>query len=323
MCHELGPVGAVRVEDVDPPTHGPGQVIVDVEAAGVSFVDALLVGGRYQFPIPVPFVPGGEVAGRVSAVGAGVDGVRVGDYVVGQPMSGGFAEQIVLASSLVAPLPDVISAPVAATMLQSYCTAVYELTRRDPVRAGETVLVLGAGGGVGLAAVDVATRLGATVIAAASTPEKRAAALDAGAAHTIDTVSEDLKVRARELSGGGVNVVVDPVGGELAEPALRALAFAGRYHVVGFAAGAIPRIPLNLVLLNSRTMVGVELAGVLPREPGLAAQLRQEVIDGVAGGRYRPVVPGTLPLSSAGAALEALLERRVTGKLALLTGPAP
>jgi NADPH:quinone reductase len=323
VCHELGPVGAVQVEDVEAPTHGPGQVIVDVEAAGVSFVDALLVGGRYQFPIPVPFVPGGEVAGRISAVGAGVDGVRVGDFVVAQPMSGGFAERIVLSSSLVASLPEGISAPVAATMLQSYCTAVYELTRRDPVKAGETVLVLGAGGGVGLATIDVAAGLGATVIAAASTPEKRAAALDAGAVAVIDTTSEDLKVRARELSGGGVNVVVDPVGGELAEPALRALGFGGRYHVVGFAAGVIPRIPLNLVLLNSRTVVGVELGGVLPHEPELAAQLRREVISGVADGRYRPVVPATLPLSSAGAALEALLERRVTGKLALVMGSVP
>jgi NADPH2:quinone reductase len=315
-------VGALQVEDVEVPTPGPGQVMVAVEAAGVTFVDALLVAGRYQFPIPVPFVPGGEVAGRISAVGAGVPGWRVGDRVVGQPRSGGFAEQVVVASSQVAALPEGVSAPVAATMLQSYLTAVYELTRRDPVRAGEKVLVLGAGGGVGLAVVDVATSLGATVIAAASTAEKRDAATRAGARAVIDTTSEDLKVRARELSGGGVDVVVDPVGGEMAEPALRALSFGGRYHVVGFAAGSIPRIPLNLVLLNSRTIFGVELGGVLPREPELAEQLRAEVISGVAAGRYRPVVPATLPLSSAGAALEALLGRRVTGKLALVTGGA-
>ena len=320
VCAQLGPVTDLTVEDLEEPVPGPGEVAVAVDAAGVTYVDALLVGGRYQFPIPVPFVPGGEVAGRVVALGSGVEGLSPGDRVVGQGRVGGFAEVMVLERHQVWPLPDSIDAATAATVLQAYSTAVYELTRRDPVRSGEKVLVLGAGGGVGLAAVDVATGLGATVIAAASSPDKRAAATAAGAVATIDTLSEDLKIRARELSGGGVDVVVDPVGGDLAEPALRALAFGGRYHVVGFAGGAIPRIPLNLVLLNSRTVVGVELGGALPRDPQLGPAVTDEVLAGIAEGRYHPVTPTVLRLEAAGQALDDLLNRRVTGKLALAPG---
>ena len=222
-----------------------------------------------------------------------------------------------LPATAVTPLPAGVAAAVGATILQSYSTAVYALTVRSPVVAGETVLVLGAGGGVGLAAVDVARTLGARVIAAASSADKREAARSAGASETIDTLTEDVKTRARALSGGGVDIVVDPVGGDLAEPALRALRFGGRYLVVGFAGGAIPHIPLNLVLLNSRTVLGVELGGVLPRDPATGARITQEVLDGVCTGRFHPVNPVVLPLDRAGDALGSLLGRRVTGKLAL------
>ena len=323
VCQQLGAVTDLTVEDVDEPVPGPGQVLVAVRAAGVTYVDALLVGGRYQFPVPVPFVPGGEVAGQVAALGEGVTGLAVGDRVVAQARTGGFAEAMVADGSQVWPLPDSVSDGVGATVLQSYTTAVYELTRRDPVKEGEQVLVLGAGGGVGLAAIDVATALGARVIAAASSPEKRAAAAAAGAVATVDSLHDDVKVRVRELSGGGVDVVVDPVGGDLAEPALRALAFGGRYHVVGFAGGPIPRIPLNLVLLNSRTIVGVELGGMLPRSPGLGDTIVNEVLAGVAAGRYRPTEPAMMPLRDAGAALDGLLNRRVTGKVALVPEAGP
>ncbi|MCU4183239.1 zinc-binding dehydrogenase [Acidiferrimicrobium sp. IK] len=323
VCKQLGAVADLVVEDVEDPVAGAGEVLVAVEAAGVTYVDALLVGGRYQFPVPVPFVPGAEVAGRVAALGEDVFDLAVGERVVAQARTGGFAETLVTGRGQVWRLPDGVAAGVGATVLQSYMTTVYELTRRDPLRAGEKILVLGAGGGVGLAAVDVAVGLGAQVIAAASSADKRAAAMAAGAFAAVDTLNEDLKTRVRELSGGGVDVVVDPVGGELAEPALRALAFGGRYHVVGFAGGPIPKIPLNLVLLNSRTVVGVELGGVLPRRPGLGQEITEEVLSGVADGRFHPTEPRMLPLEQAGEALDALLGRRVTGKLALAPSLAP
>ncbi|HET9691263.1 MAG TPA: zinc-binding dehydrogenase [Acidimicrobiales bacterium] len=318
VCRRLG--APPEVETVDDPTPGPGQVLVDVDAAGVTYVDALLVGGRYQFPVPTPFVPGGEVAGRVVAVGDGVSGHRIGDAVVASTTVGGFAERCVLAAGQARPLPAGLQPAVAATALQAYSTAVYALAHRDPVAAGEQVLVLGAGGGVGLAMIDVAVARGARVIAAASSAEKRAAALAMGAAVAVDTLADDLKTTVRELSGGGVDVVVDPVGGDLAEPALRTLGFGGRYLVVGFAGGPIPRIPLNLVLLNSRTVVGVEYGGALPKTPGLAAAVTGEVFDGLTAGRFHPVRPTVRPLGDAAAVLDELLDRRVVGKIALDPG---
>jgi NADPH2:quinone reductase len=207
---------------------------------------------------------------------------------------------------------------VAATVLQSYSTALYALTRRDALRAGETVLVLGAGGGVGRATVDVASSLGARVIAAASTAAKRSAATAAGAVATIDSATEDLKARARDLSGGGVDVVVDPVGGSLSEPALRALGFGGRYHVVGFAGGSIPKIPLNLVLLNSRTVIGIEWGGWVLHHPEAATEIATEILDGIVAGRLRPVTPECAALSDAPRVLSDVANRRVTGKVALL-----
>ncbi len=333
VCREAG---SVTVEETDEPVAAEGQVVVEVEAAGVTYVDALLVAGRYQFPVPTPFVPGGEVAGTVIEVGSGVEGVDVGQRVAAQTAVGGFAERVAVPVRSVVPLPPAVSSPVGATMLQAYMTAVYALTERCSIDEDELVLVLGAGGGVGLAMVDVATSLGARVIAAASTEEKRRAALRAGAVSVIDTSTEDIKVRARELAaelgrgagsagsgvpfaarGAGVDVVVDPGGGDLAEPALRSLRFGGRYLVVGFAGGAIPRLPLNLVLLNGRTLVGVELGGAVPRQAGLGARLVRAVVEGVGSGSYHPVAPEVWPLSGAGEALSGLVERRITGKVAL------
>ena len=315
VCRTLGE--APEVGEVDDPAPQAGQVLVEVEAAGVTYVDALLCAGRYQFPIPTPFVPGGEIAGRVVALGDGVTTHQVGDRVVASSFAGGFAERCAVAAQAARPLPAGIDPAVGATMLQAYSTAVYALAHRDPLAAGEQVLVLGAGGGVGLAMVDVAVARGARVIAAASSEAKRAAAVAQGAAEVVDTLGDDLKSRVRELSGGGVDVVVDPVGGELAEPALRTLGFGGRYLVVGFAGGPIPRIPLNLVLLNSRTVVGVEYGGALPKTPGLGEAVTAEVLDGVAAGRYHPVAPEVRPLDRAAATLGDLLARNVVGKVAL------
>jgi NADPH2:quinone reductase len=320
-CVELGPPEVLTVEETAPASPGPGQVAVDVEAAGVNYVDALFVSGEYQIKPPLPFVPGSEVAGVVSALGDGVEGLEIGDRVMAVPGLGGYAEQVVLGHRQVVPVPGDLDAPRAATFVQSYATAAFALTRRTTVAGGEVVLVLGAGGGVGLAATDVATALGARVIGAASNEEKRAAAVAMGAVAVIDTATEDLKARARELGGGGVDLVVDPIGGDATEPALRALRWGGRYVVIGFAAGAIPSLPLNQVLLNNRTVLGVDWGAWSMRDPAGQGRLLDELGAMVADGRIHPIAPTTYPLEDAAPALRDLLERRITGKVALVTAP--
>jgi NADPH2:quinone reductase len=320
-CVELGPPEVLTVEETAPASPGPGQVVVDVEAAGVNYVDALFVSGEYQIKPPLPFVPGSEVAGVVSALGDGVEGLEIGDRVMAVPGLGGYAEQVVLGHRQVVPVPGDLDAPRAATFVQSYATAAFALTRRTTVAGGEVVLVLGAGGGVGLAATDVATALGARVIGAASNEEKRAAAVAMGAVAVIDTATEDLKARARELGGGGVDLVVDPIGGDATEPALRALRWGGRYVVIGFAAGAIPSLPLNQVLLNNRTVLGVDWGAWSMRDPAGQGRLLDELGAMVADGRLHPIAPTTYPLEDAAPALRDLLERRITGKVALVTAP--
>ena len=330
MCRELGPVSGLVIAEVDPPVAGPGQVVVAVEAAGVNYVDALFVQGRYQIKPALPFTPGSEIAGTVTAVGDGVDRVSVGDRVVASCGLGGFAEQVSVPAASVSVLPPTLDALAAATFIQSYCTALFALTERAGVRAGEVVLVLGAGGGVGLATIDVARALGAVTIGAASTDEKRAAATAAGAGAVIDTTSESVKDRARqlavELAGElvgpnarrtGVDLVVDPVGGDLAEPALRALGEGGRYVVIGFAAGPIPSLPLNQILLRNRTVVGVDWgAWALHHGPEQQALL-DRLLALVADGALRPAQPRTYPLDDVAEALDDLLNRRVVGKIAL------
>lgn len=320
VCRQLGPPEVLVVEERGAPAPGPGQVLVEVEAVGVNYVDALFVSGEYQIKPPLPFVPGSEVAGVVRQLGEGVDAVAVGDRVMAMPGLGGYADQVVLGARQVVPVPGDLDAPRAATFIQSYATALFALTRRTSLAEGEVVLVLGAGGGVGLAAIDVATALGARAIAAASTDEKRMLATVMGAEAAIDTTYEDLKARARELGDGGVDVVVDPIGGDAAEPALRALRWGGRYVVIGFAAGSIPRIPLNQVLLNNRTIVGVDWGAWSMRDPKAQGELLDELGALVAEGRLHPVAPTTYPLERAADALRDLLERRVTGKVALVTG---
>ena len=320
VCPELGPPDVLVVEERGPLTPGPGQVLVDVEAAGVNYVDALFVAGRYQIRPPVPFVPGSEICGRVAALGEGVATPPVGARVMGMPGLGGFAEQVVLAADAVVEVPDELDATRAATFIQSWCTALFALTRRTQVEPGERVLVLGAAGGVGQATIGVAGALGAEVIAVASSPAKRAAALAAGAAAVIDPDTEDLKIRARELGGGGVDVVVDPVGGALAEPALRALRTGGRYLVIGFASGDIPALPLNQVLLNNRTVLGVDWGAWAMRHPDAQRALLEEALAMVRAGRVHPVAPTTYPLERAAEALADLEGRRVVGKVALVTG---
>ncbi len=318
VCNEFGPLDTLVVEERPTPEPGDGMVVVDVAAAGVNFVDGLICQGRYQLKPPTPFVPGSEVAGVVSAVGPGVDSWSVGDRVLVFCGFGGFADQVVVPALSLVAVPDAIDLAQAAALIQSYSTMLFALTRRTTVAPGEWVLVLGAGGGIGLAAVDVATALGARVIAAASTPDKLGAAVAMGAEATIAYEDEDLKSRARELSGGGVDVVVDPVGGRHAEPALRATAHLGRFCVIGFASGPIPSIPINQVLLNNRTLVGVDWGGWTFKDPLGNRTLVDELMGMVAEGRLHPTVPSTRPLDHAAAVMEALIDRSVAGKVVLV-----
>jgi len=318
VCQEEGPPERLVVAEREPSPCGPTQVRVAVRAAGLNFVDALFVQGRYQIRPSVPFVPGSELAGVITEVGSQVEGVTPGTRVLASIGLGAFAEEVVLAGSAVTPIPDGVTDGQAATLGQSYCTAVFALERRAAVQPGRHVLVLGAGGGVGLAAIDVATTLGAKVIAAASSEAKRQLATDAGAAAVIDTSSESLKDRARELSGGGIDVAVDPVGGELSEAALRSLGYEGQLLVIGFASGTIASLPANQILLRNRRVVGIDWGAWALGNPGENAALLGAVLERVAAGTYHPIEPTTYPLADAAVALRDLLERRISGKAVLV-----
>jgi NADPH2:quinone reductase len=307
------------VEERPDPVPGPGQVVVAVEAAGVNFVDALFVAGGYQIKPALPFVPGSEIAGTVAEVGPDVTSVRAGDRVFAMIGFNGFAERALVPAASLTIVPGSLTMGQAASFAQSYCTAYLSLARRAEAGPGSTVLVLGAGGGVGRAAVDVATALGARVLAVASSPEKRAEATAAGAEEVLDPAAEPVKDRARAWAGGsGVDVVVDPVGGDLAEAALRALGEAGRYLVIGFASGTIPRIPLNLVLLRNRRVLGVDWGAWAMAHADAQGALLAEVCALAEEGRLDPVEPTAMPLDQAARALEALAGRQVAGKLVLV-----
>jgi NADPH:quinone reductase len=319
VCHELGPPSVLRVEETPDPAPAPGGVVVKVEAAGVNYVDALFVAGQYQMKPALPFVPGSEVAGRIAAVGEGVAGVEVGRRVLASTGLGGYAERVAVAAGAVVPLPDQLDSPQAATFTQSYSTSLFALRDRAHAAAGETVLVLGAGGGVGLAAIGVARALGCRVLGAASSEEKRVAAKAAGAEAVLDPASQPVKDVAREWAGGtGVDMVVDPVGGELAEPSLRALGDAGRYLVIGFASGTIPSLPLNQVLLRNRTLLGIDWGIWAMRHPAEQASLLADLLQMVEESALDPVRPAEYRLDDVSRALDDLLGRRVVGKIALV-----
>jgi len=318
VCHELGPVENLVVQERPTPEPGSRQVRIAVRSAGASFVDALLVSGRYQFPRTPPFVPGGELAGVVDAVGAEVTGWQPGDRVFAAVAEGAFAEYALADEFKLVRLPDELDFVRGASFLQAYGTAWFAFTRRTAVRPGEVVLVTGAGGGVGLAAIDVARSLGARVIAVASSADKRNLALSMGAEAAVDPIADDVKVVARELTNGeGVDIVYDVVGGDLSETVLRALNFDGRFLVIGFPAG-IARVPLNLVLLKNRSVIGVERGSWVNRHPEANRVLVAEMIDAVAHGALHPVAPFERPLRDAGAVLSELLNRRAFGKTVLV-----
>jgi NADPH2:quinone reductase len=318
VCKVYGPPEALVLEDIAPPQADSHQVIIAVKASGVSFPDTLLISGKYQVKPPMPFVPGGEVAGIIKAVGAAVTQFQVGDRVVAFTGWGGFAEEVVADEQRVLPLPDEIDFATGAACSMTYATAYYALKDRGQLKAGEKLLVLGASGGVGLASIAIGKAMAAHVIAAASSSEKLATCQQYGADEIINYTAEDLKERVKALTGGnGVDVIFDPIGGIYAEPALRGMAWGGRYLVIGFAAGDIPRIPLNLVLLKSCAIVGVFWGTFATREPELNRTYLHELFTLVSTGKLRPFISTSYPLSQAANALSAILQRKVKGKVVL------
>jgi NADPH2:quinone reductase len=319
VCKAYGPPESLVLEDVPDVEPAPGQVVVDVKACGVNFPDALIIQGKYQFQPPMPFSPGGEVAGIVSQVGPGVVGVAEGDRVIAVSGFGGFAEQAVADAARLIPMPDGMDFITASAFVFTYGTSHYALRDRAQLRAGETLLVLGAAGGVGLAAVELGKALGARVIAAASSDEKLAVCKEHGADDGINYATEDLKERIKQLTNGnGADVVYDPVGGPYAEPALRSTAWGGRFLVIGFAAGDIPKIPLNLALLKGCSIVGVFWGSFTMREPKRNQELMQELLSFYGAGKIKPHIYATYPLERAADAINALVNREVKGKVVVL-----
>ena len=317
VIDELGNLDNLHVVEMENPQLGKGQVRIEILACGLNYVDSLMIEGKYQIKPAVPYRPGSEVVGRVTEVSSGVTNVRVGDRVFVPIGNGGFSDEAVVDSRRTLRIPEQLSDGQGATFMQSYLTAWFAFNHRAAVMEGDTMLVLGAGGGVGLAAVDLGAALGMKVIAAASSQEKRDLAMKQGAFATIDVLTEDVKVRARELSEGKLDVVYDPVGGDLAAQCLRALAPGGQYLVVGFVAG-IPQLPANHILLTNRTVVGVDWGAWMLKNYEANSQMLIEVLGEITKGNLHPVEPVSYPMSQAVQAMRDLQNRKIAGKVALV-----
>lgn len=318
ICNELGSLDKLSVEELESPTADPGQVVIEVRASSLNFPDVLLVQGKYQFKPPPPFSPGGEVAGVVTQLGEGVDNVAVGDHVVTAMPWGGWREQLAVDAARLVPMPKSIAFDVAASFLCAYGTVQYALQDRAALQPGEWLVVLGAAGGVGLATVEIGKLMGAKVVACASTDDKLALCKEYGADEVINYSTEDLKQRIRSLTGGGADVLLDPVGGTYSEPALRAMAWYGRYLVVGFAGNDIPSIPLNLVLLKSCQLVGVFWGQFILRQPQANQVKVAQLIDWLRQGKINPHVSKRYSFAEAGDALRQMMERKARGKIVLV-----
>jgi NADPH2:quinone reductase len=315
VCRKHGPPEALVVESVPRPQPGPGEVLVRVGAAAVNFPDVLIVADGYQVSVPTPFVPGSEVAGEVVALGPGVDSAAPGDLVSGATMVGAFAEYATLPAAGLMPIPPGVDIPAAAGFWVAYATAYHALRSVAAVRPGDWVVVLGAAGGVGLAAVDLAQVLGGRVIAAASTARKLALCCDRGAEHAVNYVDDDVRDAVRAIVPDGVDVVIDPVGGPTSERALRSVRWGGRFVTLGFASGDIPRVPLNLVLLKGVIVKGFEIRTFGLHAPELAERDRAELLDLLASGRVAPHIDGVFPLGDVAGALRKVADRRSAGKV--------
>jgi len=319
LCRAYGPPESLVIEDVESPTPGPGEVVISVKASGVNFPDVLIIQNKYQVKPPLPFSPGSEVAGVIKAVGENVTHVAPGDEVFAFTVYGGFAQEVKTDAKRLLPIPAGMTFPTAAAFGLTYATSDHALRDRGELEAGETLLVLGAAGGVGLAAVEIGKALGARVIACASSDDKLAVCREHGADETINYATEDLRERIKAITGGkGADVIYDPVGGSYTEPALRSIAWRGRLLVVGFAAGDIPKIPLNLTLLKGCAIVGVYWGEFTRREPERFAQEMRQLDQWYGEGRIRPHISATYPLDRAPDALNDMAQRRVVGKVVLV-----
>ena len=318
VCNEFAPPEQLDLEERPTPEVGKGEILIDVKASGVNFPDLLTVQGKYQFKPPLPFVAGAEVSGVVSAVGEGVSTRAVGDKVIATVPFGGFAEQCVTSEYMSFPLGDSMSFEQAAGFAITYGTSYYALKQQAKIQPGETLLVMGAAGGVGIATIQIAKAMGATVIAAASSEEKLDFACEAGADLRINYSTEDLKEQVKALTQGrGADVIYDPVGGDFSEQAFRAIAWDGRFLVVGFASGPIPKIPLNLCLLKGASIVGVWWGTWATKFPQESQKNFQELIAMIDSGKFSPLVTEVYPLDDYKAAFASISERRAKGKVIL------
>jgi NADPH2:quinone reductase len=318
LCKQFGPPESLVFEDVPSPKPAAGEAVITMHAASVNFPDVLIIQNKYQFKPPLPFSPGSELAGVVKEVGPDVKNVKPGDKVIAFTTYGAFAEEVKTDAGRLIPLPKGMSYETGAAFLLTYGTSDHALRDRAALKAGESLLVLGAAGGVGLAAIEIGKALGARVIACASTDDKLAVCRDHGADETINYATEDMRERIKTLTAGkGVDVVYDAVGGPYSEPAFRSIAWRGRLLVVGFAAGDIPKLPLNLALLKGASIVGVFWGDFARREPKAFAESIQQLGRWHAEGKLKPHVSQTFPLAKAVDALKMMAARQVKGKVVL------
>jgi NADPH2:quinone reductase len=319
LCKQYGPPQSLVVEEIPSPKAGPGEAVISVKAASVNFPDVLIIQNKYQFKPPLPFSPGSELAGVVKEVGSGVTAFKPGDRVIAFTTYGAFAEEVKTEASRLMPLPAGMSFESGAAFILTYGTSDHALRDRAALRAGETLLVLGAAGGVGIAAIEIGKALGARVIACASSADKLEVCRQHGADEGINYDTEDLRERIKALTGGnGVDVVYDAVGGKYSEPAFRSIAWRGRLLVVGFAAGEIPKLPLNLALLKGASIVGVFWGDFARREPQRFVESARQLGRWYSEGKLKPHVSQTFPLQKAAEALMLMAERKVKGKVVLL-----
>ncbi|MEE4635451.1 NADPH:quinone oxidoreductase family protein [Pseudomonas alliivorans] len=321
LCKAFGPASTLVLEDIPAPDVKKNEILLDVRAAGVNFPDTLIIEGKYQFKPPFPFSPGGEAAGVISAVGEKVTHLKPGDRVMALTGWGSFAEQVAVPNYNVLPIPERMDFTIAAAFSMTYGTSMHALKQRANLQPGETLLVLGASGGVGLAAVEIGKALGARVIAAASSAEKLDVAKNAGADELINYTDTNLKDEIKRLTNGnGVDVIYDPVGGDLFDQAIRAIAWNGRLLVVGFASGRIPELPVNLALLKGASVVGVFWGSFAQRQPQDNAANFKQLFAWFEEGKLKPLVSQVYPLERAGEAIDALGERRAVGKVVVSIG---
>jgi NADPH:quinone reductase len=318
LCTHFGGPDALEFKDVPDPTPASGEVVVVVKSAALNFFDTLIIAGKYQFKPPFPFSPASEFAGVVESVGAGVSGFKPGDRVLGYGGHGAAREKVAIASARVVPIPDSLDFDRAAGLTVIYGTTLHALKDRAHLKSGETLAVLGASGGTGLAAIELGKLMGARVIACASSDDKLAFCRERGADEGINYATEDLKDALRRVTAGkGADVIYDPVGGPYAEAALRSIAWAGRFLVIGFAAGEIPKIPLNLALLKGCDIVGVFWGAFIERDPKGQQANMADLVRWAAAGKISAHVHATYPLSETPAALKAIADRKVMGKVIL------